>query len=566
MRNTDARLWRALCLAVIAGIVITSASAVAGAGEPVKLWVFFEDKALTRAGELSAIQEFESTLSERALWRRGKVGMEVNVNDLPVAQAYIEAVEATGVDLISQSRWLNAVSVFADEEQAAVIAALPFVRDMRPVARATKQLPRFEDVGEMSSPRGGGTRIDYGDSYGQLEQIQVTDLQDEGFDGTGVIIAMLDTGFDVDHEAYRHLDLIATWDFINDDENVANEEGDPPGQDSHGTATLSCVGAMKDGVIYGGSYNASFILCKTEITGDEIQIEEDYWVEGIEWAETLGADLASSSLGYFYWYTYEDMDGNTAVTTIAADMAVARGMVVITSMGNEGGSDWKYMIAPADGDSVLGIGAVDPDGERVYFSSVGPTYDGRIKPDVMAQGVEVLVATSTDTNSYTNAGGTSFSCPLTSGATGLLLQGHPDWTPIDVIEALRSTATMSASPDTLMGWGVVQASDAMYSVPLGVDEGEELAAPVLVWSSKNPVSRESVFTYQVPATSRVHLAVYDVTGRRVRTLYDGDRHAGEYSARWDGRDSGGEGVASGIYFCRLTAGKRTASAKVTLVR
>jgi subtilisin family serine protease len=492
--------------------------------------------------------------------------MEVNANDLQVAEDYVVAVESTGVEVISRSRWLNAVSVLADEGQATVIAALPFVRDMRPVARAVKEMPHFEDVGEASGARGGGTRMEYGDSYGQLEQIQVTDLHDDGFDGTGIVIAMLDTGFDIDHEAYRHLDVIATWDFINDDENVANEDGDPEGQDSHGTATLSCVGALKDGIIYGGSYNASFILCKTEIVGDEIQVEEDYWVEGIEWAETLGADLASSSLGYFYWYTYEDMDGNTAVTTIAADMAVARGMVVITSMGNEGGSDWKYMIAPADGDSVLGIGAVDGAGDRVYFSSVGPTYDGRIKPDVMAQGVDVFVATTWDTNSYTDAGGTSFSCPLTSGATGLLLQGHPEWTPVDVIEALRSTATMSSSPDTLMGWGIVQASDAMYSTPLGVDEGEEVAGPVLVWSRGNPVSGGSVFEYQVPVASRVHLAVYDVTGRRVQTLYRGDRLAGEYSARWDGRNARGADVASGIYFCRLTAGKRTAAAKVTLVR
>ncbi len=565
MRNRNPRVGRALVWLALAALILATC-ATASAVEPTKLWVFFTDKALTRADELSAIEEFEAELSPRAVWRREKVGMEVNVNDLPVADEYVGAVESTGVEVVSRSRWLNAVSVRADENQAAAIAALPFVKEVRPVARGVKELPRFEEVTGTPGPRRGGTRLDYGESQGQLEQIQVDQLHGDGFDGSGIVIAMLDTGFDVDHEAYRHLDLIATWDFINDDDNVANEPGDPDYQDSHGTATLSCVGAMKDGTIYGGSYNASFILCKTEMVDDEIEVEEDYWVEAIEWVETLGADLASSSLGYFYWYEYSDMDGNTAVTTIAADMAVARGMVIVNSMGNEGSSDWTYMIAPADGDSVLSIGAVNIDDERVGFSSVGPTYDGRIKPDVMALGTEVFVATTADTNSYANSAGTSFSCPLTAGAVGLLLDGHPEWTPADVMEALHATATQSSSPDTLMGWGILQAYDAMYSEPQGVDEGDEVVATRLVWSSPNPSSPRTTFHYRVPAPAHIRLFVYDVAGRLVRTLEDGRKVAGEFSVAWDGTDSRGNDVASGVYFGRLTVGDRTASTKVAIVR
>jgi subtilisin family serine protease len=376
---------------------------------------------------------------------------------------------------------------------------------------------------------------------------------------------MLDTGFDTDHQAYRHLDILAERDFINNDAETADEPGDPSGQDGHGTATLSCVGAAYPGVIYGGSYGASFVLCKTEMVDDEIEVEEDYWAAAVEFADSLGADIVSSSLGYYYWYTYEDMDGNTAVVTNAADMAAARGIVVVNSMGNEGDDPWLYMIAPADGDSVLSVGAVTSEMERTSFSSVGPTYDGRIKPDVMAMGQSTYVATTADTASYGNASGTSFSCPLTAGAVGLIIEGHPDWTPTDVIDALRSTATQSDAPDTLMGWGIVQAREAMYSDWAGAEEGQ--VVPGLVQAFPNPVVNGATVAYSVPTRSRVRLAIYSPSGRRVRMLSDDELPSGDYSVRWDGRDDAGRDVASGVYFVRLTAGPGVvSSAKVTLVR
>ncbi|MCD4689922.1 S8 family serine peptidase, partial [bacterium] len=418
---------------------------------------------------------------------------------------------------------------------------------------------------DAEAARGAHRALDYGESLGQSEQVQITDLHDDGFDGTGIIIAMLDTGFDTDHQAYRHLDILGERDFINDDAETADEPGDPSGQDSHGTATLSNVGAAYPGEIYGGSYNATFILCKTEMVDDEIQVEEDYWVEAVEYADSLGADLVSSSLGYFYWYDYSDMDGNTCVTTIAADMAAARGIVVVTSMGNEGGNEWKYMIAPADGDSVLGIGAVDIDGDRVSFSSVGPTYDDRIKPDVMALGLSAYVATTSDTASYGYSSGTSFSCPITAGAVGLLLQGHPEWIPQDVIDAVHSTASQSSTPDTLMGWGILQASDAMYSEPLGVGD-EPVAATSVVWSAPNPFSPGTSLHYVVPARGHVRLTVFDVAGRVVRHVVDGVIDAGPHDASWDGRDENGRPVASGVYFARFDADEVSASAKLVLVR
>jgi len=552
-------------LGVALWTALVAVPAVAGASDGARLWVFFEDKGLDARGEYAAVASFRAQLPERALARRAKVGFDVNVNDLPVAERYVHAVEATGALIETRSRWLNAVSVYADAAQAQAIASLPFVREVRPVARAVKRLPT--PGGPVPSPvRGGGRSLDYGESFGQLDQIGIPALHDDGFDGSGVLICMLDTGFDTDHQAYRHLDIVGERDFVNDDAETANEPGDPDGQDSHGTATLSCVGAACPDEIYGGSYNASFLLGKTEMVDDEIEVEEDYWVEGVEWADSLGADIVSSSLGYFYWYTYEDMDGATAVTTVAADMAAARGIVVVISMGNEGGGEWTYMIAPADGDSVVSVGAVDSDGYRTSFSSVGPTYDGRIKPDVMAQGLYVHVATTADTASYGSPSGTSFSCPLTASAVGLLLQGHPSWGPQDVLDALHATASQSGSPDTLMGWGIVDAYAAMYSEPVEVPEGSEDVGPRLVWARSNPFTPGGRIAYTVPERSHVRVAVYDVAGRLVASLVDGARDAGVHEVSWDGTAVGGESVAAGVYFVRMSLERSSARAKIVFIR
>ncbi len=564
---------------VAAGLVAALALAIAfdaAAADPMrdsrlaggthKLWVFFTDKALTRAEEQAAVEAFRAALPERALLRRARVGFDVNTNDLPVAAGYVDAVSATGAELVTKSRWMNAVSVLADDGQAEAIAALPFVRETRPVASGSRPIPVITPAESSRSSVPDGRALDYGEAQGQLEQMQVDRLHDEGLDGTGVLIAMLDTGFDTDHQAYRHLDIMAERDFINDDTETANEPGDPDGQDSHGTATLSCVGGKYPGELYGGSYEAGFALCKTEIVDQEIQVEEDYWQAAIEWADSLGADVVSSSLGYFDWYTYEDMDGNTAVVTKAADMAAARGIVVVNSMGNEGDDPWLYMIAPADGDSVLSVGAVDIDGDRTGFSSLGPTYDGRIKPDVMALGLYAYVATTADTSSYGYSSGTSFSCPLTAGAVGLLVQAHPDWSPMEIIEALRSTATQSSSPDTLMGWGIVQAYDARYADWAGVDD-IEVAAPRLVWASPNPSSRGTLVEFTARERGRVLVAVYSASGRLVRTLVDRALPAGPHSVEWDGRDDSGKPVASGVYFAKLrAAGGARSTAKVAVVR
>ncbi|MCP5115908.1 MAG: S8 family serine peptidase, partial [bacterium] len=341
---------------------------------------------------------------------------------------------------------------------------------MRSYRRGQPELsvPTFGSPSEL--PASGAQKrlqIDYGTSFGQVEQIQVPAVHALGLHGEGVVIAVFDTGFtNLGHEALAHLDIAARWDFVNGDRAVDNNRD--RGNGSHGTETLSVLGGYAEGELVGPAFASTYLLAKTEDTESETPVEEDNWAAATEWAEALGADIISSSLGYLEFdsphpsYTFEDMDGKTAVTTRAAQMAARRGVVVVTSAGNEGfHASHNTLGAPADGRLVLAIGAVDTFDNRADFSSVGPTADGRIKPDVMAQGVLVKTASPRQPRQYRLSDGTSFSCPLAAGVAALVLQAHPDWTVRRLRSALRSTADNADQPDKLMGWGVLDALAAV---------------------------------------------------------------------------------------------------------
>jgi subtilisin family serine protease len=259
--------------------------------------------------------------------------------------------------------------------------------------------------------------------------------------------------------AFHRLKILDRRDFVNGDRNVSNLRD--RGDGDHGARVLSVLGGFAGGELVGPAYGATFLLAKTEDTESETPIEEDNWAAAAEWAEARGADVISSSL-----YSFEDMDGATAVTTIVAQMAAERGVVVVVSAGNQGfDPEHNTLGAPADGDLVLSIGAVDSFGARADFSSVGRTADGRIKPDVMAQGVLVKTANPRTRDQYVLSDGTSFSCPLAAGVAALVLQAHPDWTVDRVRRAMRSTADGAAHPDRLMGWGVLDALEAVTFRP-----------------------------------------------------------------------------------------------------
>ncbi|MFQ5863865.1 MAG: S8 family serine peptidase [bacterium] len=459
------------CLVVFVLVCATNLSAQKEVESQEKYWVFFRDKEDPHLSKTSMIQAAKNNISPRALKRRRKVRPAVKLideHDLPVSKNYLNTLAKMGHKPVVISNWLNGASFWLSDSEKNDIEKLPFVKKIQRVGSSNLK-PEPVDIKPIYPKRlqkPGIHSLDYGASFLQNDLINVPAVHDLGITGRGIWIGMLDTGFKYkDHEAFQSLEVIAEYDFIHDDGITENQAGqDHPAQHNHGTRTLSTVGGFQEGQLIGPAFDASFLLAKTEILEQEIPVEEDFWAAGIEWLENQGVDVVSSSLGYLDFYNRSDMDGNTAVTTVAADLAVSRGVVVVNSAGNERQSFWHIIIAPADGDSVIAVGAITAQGTLASFSSVGPTADGRTKPDVVALGVSVRTASpSSDkqTSPFGFSSGTSFSCPLTAGVAALILSAHPDLTPIEVREALRMTANRAANPDTLFGWGLVNAYEAI---------------------------------------------------------------------------------------------------------
>jgi hypothetical protein len=447
--------------------------------ETLPLFVFFTDKGINTQSEYTAaLIQAESHLTPAARERRMKSrGQDelVDFTDLPVYSPYVEQVLSTGATLRQTLKWFNAVSVNATGEQALAISRLPFARLMRLISG----FPANIDI--PASPSGPGeellTTLNYGPSAGQLNQINVISAHELGFKGQGVIICMMDVGYKQAHIAFQNIinsgRLLAQYDFINHDDNTDfDPDQDPPGQADHGTLTWSTLGGEASGHIYGPSYLADFILAKTEDVSSERHIEEDNWAAGAEWADSLGASVISSSLGYRYFdfgqgdYDYEDFDGHTIPVTLAALQAARNGIAVCNAMGNEGNITGS-LIAPSDADSILSCGAVNSAGDLANFSSFGPTYDGRTKPEVCAQGVNTVCADPYDMNGFYTAGGTSLSTPLVGGSSGILFSAHPNWNCQMVREALMMTATKTDSISSAFGWGIMDVGRALYYHPQG---------------------------------------------------------------------------------------------------
>jgi len=440
-------------------------------------WVFFADKGPSAAAMLHESPETFPTL-QKSLKRRAKVGMDKIVfADLPVYQDYILSVANLGVTVKRSSRWLNA-AVFTSASGQTVsqlldrIASLPFVIEIKPALTFVRKDDAIQSgpsqdgaqiPGNSSLYRTAG-QLNYGSSFQQITQIKADVGHQRGFKGQGVTLAMLDTGYRKSHQAFAIAfsegRVLAEYDFINNDGNTANEFGDAGSQWSHGTLTWSTAGGQFDGTLYGPAYGANFLLAKTEDVTQETIQEEFNWVAAMEWADSLGADVISSSLGYIDWYTFADLDGATAVTTVEANLAAGLGIVVSDAMGNSGPSP-STLIAPADAHDILSVGAVDNSGLIAGFSSRGPTADGRIKPDVCARGVSTWCASSGSDVQYTNASGTSLSTPLVAGAVAQVISAKPTFPPVLIIRALKETASRALTPDNDYGWGIIDVEAAL---------------------------------------------------------------------------------------------------------
>ena len=557
--------------------------------ETLKVWILFVDKGFARqADQQRAIEQYQSQISSQVKRRRQLRAHRrlPDFTDLPIESRYIEAVLQLGGTLRSSSRWLNAVGLEATMRELHQIARLPCVRAIDPIRRYTA-ITEFPVSGSLSPGASSPARsLDYGNAKPQITQIQADFLHQEGFLGENIVIGLLDTGFNLEHTALERVDVIAQRDFINNDVNTADQaDQDDPTQDDHGSAVLALLAADAPSQLMGVAPRARYLLGKTErVSQDghifERQIEEDWWVEGIEWLEEMGADVISSSLGYSDWYRFADLDGQTAKVTIAANLAVQKGIPVLIAAGNLGGHPPTDSIGllgritpPADGFDVLAIGAVDRDGLVPPFSSRGPTFDDRIKPDLMAMGIGVTSIDTTTREGFANDfSGTSAATPLATGVVALLMEAFPLATVADIVHALRMTASQSDKPDNIAGYGIVRAQAAYdkllnqfghtgFPKPIAgqpvVDRLStylgKLKRGELLQNYPNPFNAETWIPFRLTSSDQIAIRIYNLDGSLVNILELGRLPAGSYSAKhraayWNGRNFAGERAASGTYF------------------
>lgn len=444
------------------------------AAPTVRAWVFFTDKGVRdQASFRTAAQSVR--FSEKVSVRRAKMGITgATFADLPVYEPYLEQLRADGAVVKGVSRWLNGAAVEINRDRLDQLTSRPFVLKIQPNVSGRSEPVTIDEArpqGETTT-QGINTLLNYGNSLAQLAQIQIPTLHDSGLTGAGVRLAIFDAGFRKSHEAfaaaYATGRVLAEWDFVGNDGNTAFETGDPAGSWNHGTLCWSLAGGASNGNIYGPAYGADFLIARTEDIGSETPIEEDNWVEALEWADLNGADIVTSSLGYIDWYTYANMDGITATTTLAANTAGALGILVCNSMGN-GGPGTGTLGAPADAFDMLAVGNVTSSGAINSSSSRGPTFDGRIKPEVCARGTSDWCATATSNSSYGTATGTSMSTPLVAGLACLLLEANPTYTPYQLRHAIMQTASMANNPDVTTwayGYGIV---NGVAALPYGAE-------------------------------------------------------------------------------------------------
>lgn len=433
----------------------SSATDTAGYIYPPKTYryrVSFKDK----DNNSYSLRHPEAFLSPKALERRRKFHIKPDKYDLPVSPVYLDYLKNKGYRVICTSKWNNtAVIETTDTVRVKSLLNISYVAAIRRLWESPDSIfhvPSAMRYSELEDKTDTLTSY-YGHADRQVTMIGADSLHRAGYTGRGVTIAIIDGGFyNADTIAgLRSANILGTRNFVNPSRSVYDEQ-------SHGMMVLSCIAARVPHSLVGTAPDASFYLLVSEDSNGENIVEEDYWCAAIEYADSLGADIATSSLGYYAFddttasHKYFELDGETAVCSRAASLAASRGIIVLNSAGNSGDEAWKKIGFPADAHDIITVGAVDSTGLNTLFSSVGNSADGRVKPDLMAMGEDSWLFDYT--GSVSTANGTSFSTPILCGGVACLLQACPTSKPLDIIHALQQSGSNADHPDNIFGYGI----------------------------------------------------------------------------------------------------------------
>ncbi|MFI5151551.1 MAG: S8 family serine peptidase [Bacteroidia bacterium] len=510
----------ALLIGLIAPAQIWSQTPAAAA--PSRYWIQFKDK---NASPYSTSNPL-AFMSPRAVQRRLNQSIPVNYSDLPVNQRYIDSIVVRGAHIHCRSKWLNGVIVqVSSPAQLASIMSLPFVAGNTAVgalANAGNNGNRkIKEEQKRKELQNGGipavTSLNYGPSLNQINMLQGVCLHDQGFQGQGMVIAVLDAGF-------QHADTLKVFDSLRVNHQILGGRNFVDENDSvykkhiHGTAVLSDMGGNMPGQIIGTAPKASYWLFITEDVNSEYVVEEYNWAAGAEFADSVGADVINTSLGYTTFddstenHTYANMNGHTTPGARAANFAANKGIAVVAAAGNLGQSPWRHIGTPADADSVLAVGSVNSSGVYSSFSSQGPDYGGLIKPAVAAQG-EGSITADWNSNGILTENGTSFASPITCGLVACLWQAHPGAGNMQILHAVEQSASQFSHPDSLLGYGIPDFCAANLS--LGINEHKIRPTDALSNLYPNPFSDSFEFLFWSSQNQRICINITDLSGRDI---------------------------------------------------
>ncbi|MCU4155394.1 S8 family serine peptidase [Carboxylicivirga sp. A043] len=466
-------------------------------------WVSFTDK----KDSPNSVEQPQAFLSQRAIERRQKQNIAISEEDFPVNASYVDSLKNAGIDVRHTSKWLNGAIVFsAHTELMDTLARVSFIASVEKTKQVTsaKTFEKFEAIAPSLKSQG---ESDYGQAWNQISTVNGHKLHQNSFTGEGMIIAVIDAGFYKADELplFQHLwdnnQILGTKDFVDPHSNIFAEH-------RHGMNVLSIIGGKMSQQFIGTAPDASFWLLRSEDADSEYPIEPDYWVCAAEFADSAGVDIINTSLGYYEFdspamsYTYDDLNASSRASR-ASDIASSKGMIVITSAGNEGNDSWRYIGVPADAKECLAIGAMTSDSVKAGFSSFG-LENGPIKPEVTAMGVSVAVQNTS--GSISTGNGTSFSAPVITGLAACLWQALPEKSASEIRQLIIDSAHQSDNPDNELGYGIPDFNLAYHvDVP-------ELTRDEQQWSiAPNPFKQQLILSNQ--AYKNVTVSLIDLTGR-----------------------------------------------------